>query len=104
MSLASEDFAGRLIITWPKAAAHPVISNNVILTDADTGDHVTAAMNADILIHAEPGHVVTATLEMVMGTDGKPLTANSKPDISDDGENIRTAVFVWLVAEMRVAE
>lgn len=103
MSVLRDEFAGRLIITWPKAATHPVPGFGVAFTDADSGKAITAATDADIIIHADPQHVVTATMTMVVDADGKPLTADATLVPDDDGENIRTAVFVWLVAEMRIA-
>lgn len=102
--LPTDEYAGRLIITWPKTAAHPVVSHGVVLHDADSGEWITAATDADIVIHAEPQHLVTATMTMLVGEDGKPLPTKAKPVLDEDRENVRTAVFVWLVAEMRVAE
>ena len=103
VELPTNDYAGRLIITWPKAASHPVVGHGVVLTDADSGTQVTTATDADILIHADPQHVVTATMTMLIGEDGKPLATGAPMVLDEDRENVRTDTFRWLVAEMRVA-
>ena len=103
MSLPTDEFAGRLIITWPKGDV-AVVGRHVFLADADTGEQITSAFDADVVIHADVREVVTATVTMLVGEDDKPLPNKAKPIISDDGENLRTGVFQWVVAEMRVAQ
>ena len=99
----SDDFTGRLIITWPKPDV-AVIGHGVILTDADTGEQVFSGLDMDVVIHADPREIVTATMTMLVDEDDQPLPGKAKPVLADDGENLRTGVFRWVVAEMRVAE
>jgi hypothetical protein len=103
VKVSPDGFVGRLIITWPKPTGPVVAPHGIVLTDAETGEHITSTLDADIVIHADPQQVVTATLTMLTDADGKPLAANAKPVLDTDGENVRTGVFRWLVAEMRVA-
>lgn len=103
MILPAEEFTGRLIITWPKGG-NAVFGIGIVLADATTGEQITSALGMDVVIRADPEHVVMATVTMLADADGKPLASFAKPVMDDGGENVRTGVFRWLVAEMRVAE
>lgn len=101
MSEQPQEFAGRLAITWPKAG--PSLPGwAVVLTDADTGQQITSAL--DLTIHMRPDEIVTAETTMVCNLDGKPLQEGEPVRWAEGAEEVPTGVFRWLVAEMRIAE
>jgi hypothetical protein len=106
MSLDTGEIAGHLIITWPKTTGpHGALAGwRVTLTDADSGQQITSVLDMNLVVHAEPRALVTAELTMLTDRDGRPLSPGAKPVIADDGENIATGRYCWIVTEMRIAE
>lgn len=102
---AAPPYRGAVVIEWPAAAGSSpyavMIGRRVKITDAVTGKPVTACWAADITVHADACALVTADLTLFADADGEPLL-DGMPVL--DGEEVRTATFPFLVAEMRVAE
>lgn len=102
MILPADEFTGRLIITWPKSDRPALLAPLTILHDADTGEQITSVASFTLSADATES-VVTAELTMLTDADGQPLTSAAMPVLTADGESIRTGVFRWAVAEMRIA-
>ena len=98
------DFAGRLIITWPKPNGGMIAGHGIVLTDADTGEQIFSALDLDLRIRAAVHSVAVVGLTMLVDGEGKPLPRGGQPVLSADGEDFRTGVFWWWVAEMRIAD
>lgn len=105
------DFYGRVIIEWPAPRSGVLAGWGVAIRDAATGEPITTAMS--IKIGADAEHEITAELTQILGTDGQPARQGPPDpvtgrvpdialDIGEDGEP-KTAVFRYIVAEMRVA-
>jgi len=101
--LPTDEFTGRLIITWPKSDRPALLPPLTILHDADTGEQITSVASFTLSADATE-NLVTAELTMLTDADGQPLASAATPILTDDGEDVRTGVFRWAVAEMRVAE
>lgn len=108
-SLADEEapppYRGAVVIEWPAAVGSSpyavMIGHRVSIFDAVTGKQITTCSAADITVHADANALVTADLTLFAGAEGEPLL-DGMPEV--DGEEIRTATFPFLVAEMRVGE
>jgi hypothetical protein len=109
VSVSPYDFAGRLIITWPKANPNgaPPVYAEITLADADTGVAILTAVDLTLTVSHEQ-QVVAAEMTMLCDEDGKMLLAeaNGRSIVAsvDETGAVRTGRFRWLVAEMRVAE
>ena len=102
-------FAGRLIITWPKAHPNgaPPVYSEITLADADTSVALLTVVDLALTVSHEQ-QVVVAEMTMLCDEDGKMLLAEANgssivASVEESGE-VRTGRFRWLVAEMRVAE
>lgn len=109
MSVSPYDFAGRLIITWPKVHSNgaPPVYAEITLADADTGIAIITAADLTLTVSYEQ-QVVAAEMTMLCDEDGKMLLAEANgssivASVDGNGE-VRTGRFRWLVTEMRVAE
>lgn len=104
--LPADEYAGRLIITWPKAGESHLFGGRIILADADTGEQIISALDLDLTIHAETMNLITAEMTMLATEDGKLLPNDAKPVLTGEGDNaeIATGRFRWLVTEMRITE
>lgn len=98
-------YRGAIIIEWPQPVGkgpHGCIAGySLSITDATTGKQITTCSHADITVHADAAELVTADLTLFVGEDGEPLL-NGPPVPDYDAGEIRTGVFPFLVAEMRV--
>lgn len=100
--------AGRIIITWPSPAAAGVLSSwPVTIHDADTGEQILTAVKIAIVMGADDGYegaLIEADLTLLVDEDGNRIdggTDSVNRAMGPDG--LRTGVFRFLVAEMRVA-
>ena len=98
---------GAIIIEWPpartalqKGAVAPLWSCLVSIYDAFTGDQITTASSADIVIHADAARCVTADLTLFTDEAGNPVFDASVIRIRENGD-IETDVFTFFVSEMR---
>jgi hypothetical protein len=98
---------GLVIIEWPGPAG-PWTSSalpgwGVSIYDATTRQQITTASGA--VIHADSGRLVTADLTLFTDEAGNPVFDAGFPEgtvyAQPDGE-IATAVFTFLVTEMRI--
>lgn len=100
-------YRGMIIIEWPPpAGAGPygaMLGRMVTITDAMTRKPVKTCTAADITVHADAQALVTADLTLLTDADGEPIF-DGAPVASDDGREILTGTFPFLVAEMRVRE
>lgn len=100
--LPPENFAGRLIIIWPKSGGAAVHGNLIAFIDADNGEPIVTI--TDLTVHVDLYAPVVAEVAMFADADGKPLLgAHAMPVPNADGTAYRTGTFRWIVAEMRVA-
>lgn len=98
------DYRGVIVIEWPlpSNAGSPYSSiggHKVTVADALTGKPINTCLG--VTVRADPQSLVTAELTMLAGEDGGPLL-EGEPVL--DGKEIRTGVFPFFVAEMRVRE
>lgn len=96
-----DEFQGYLTIIWPKPGPG-ILGERVTMLDADTGQPITSVL--EMKLAAAPKKLVTAELLMLVDEEGQPLSADTAPLLTEDGEGARTGVFHWLVAEMRTAD
>jgi hypothetical protein len=101
----TDEITGRVIITWPAPAGPVLPAMGVAFHDADTGELVTTVVGMRLLVTARAGsgEVVEAHLEQLADDDDRPLPNGAKPVPNDGGDGVRTAVFRYAVAEMRIA-
>jgi hypothetical protein len=92
-----------IIIEWP--AAHgpspysAIAGRTVEITDALTGKPIRTCTG--VTVRADMERLVTADLTMLADEGGLPLL-DGDPVL--DGKEIRTGVFPFLIAEMRVKD
>ena len=102
------DIEGSVIIEW-RAGVHSGITRDCLagIYDAATGDLITTALHADIVVHAGIYRHITADLTLFIDEAGNPIfNANTWPSgayIKPDGE-MAAGVFTFLVTEMRVRD
>lgn len=95
-------YRGVIAIEWPAGAGSPyacMIGRLAAVSDAVSGKPILTC--SGITVHVGVDELVTADLTLFAGEDGEPLF-DGNPYL--DGDEIRTAVFPFLVAEMRVRE
>jgi hypothetical protein len=96
-------YRGVISIEWPAPTGGSVyaclLSRGVKVTDAATGKPVVTC--SELTVHADAGGLVTADLTLFADEDGEPLL-DGVPGV--DGDEIRTGVFPFVVAAMRVRE
>jgi hypothetical protein len=99
MARTENEYAGRVIITWPQSPDSLIHGAVVKLTDADNGQPILSAL--DLTVTVKPDSYIVAEMTMLTGEDGQPLAAGMTP--TREGDTIRTGQFRWIVAEMRTA-
>jgi len=104
----TDEITGRVIITWPaRKHEHTTLPVwGVSIHDADSGEQITTALGLRMVIGTKRGWdgPIEVELEQLTNAGGKPL-ATGAPIVPDEaGDGYRTAVFRYVVAEMRVAE
>jgi hypothetical protein len=94
-------YCGLVSIEWPAPTGGSIyacmLGREVKVTDAASGKLITTCL--DLTVHANAGALVTADLTLLADEDGEPLL-EGKPVL--DGKEIRTGVFPFVVAEMKV--
>jgi hypothetical protein len=99
---------GSVIIEW-RNCVYPGITPDLLagIYDAGTGDLITTALHADIVVHAGIHRHITADLTLFIDEAGNPIfNADKWPSgayINADGE-MATDVFTFLVTGMRVRQ
>jgi hypothetical protein len=100
------DFEGSIIIEW-RPGISPGITQDLLvgIYDAVTGDQITTALHADVIVHAGIYRRITADLTLFCDEAGNPILNDavwpSGAYINPDGE-MATDVYTFLVTEMRV--
>lgn len=98
-------YRGVIVIEWPPPGGGPYSAMAgwpvVVITDAATGRPVTTCSHADITVHADVSQLVTADLTLFTDADGEPIL-DGEPAL--DGKEVRTGVFPFLVAGMKVRQ
>lgn len=97
----TEEFEGRVILTWPKPKYGVIRGATISIADAVTGQPIVSAM--DVTVYATLDGPIVAEMTMLTGEDGKPLKPG-EPVVTAEGGGVREGTFRWLVAEMRTAE
>lgn len=108
---------GRVIITWP-APINGVVNNTLTtLTDADSGEDIVSAFKLSLVLGTDTGFepgVIVAEIVALVDEHGKlsrsPVATEEyathralTPDTPFEGQEIRTGIFRYAVAEMRTA-
>jgi hypothetical protein len=102
------DIEGPIVIEW-RTGTHSGITSECLagIYDATTGDLITTATHADIVVHAGIYRRITADLTLFTDEAGNPIfNADTWPSgayIKPDGE-MATDVFTFLVTGMRVRD
>lgn len=92
------DYYGSVIITWPETKdGLPLPGYAIRIEDARTGKQLTNVLRCTIDVVLND--LIVAVLTMLTDADGAP----SEKPVPDGNGGFRSAVFRWLVAEMRVA-
>jgi hypothetical protein len=101
------DIAGRVIITWPAPTTAGVLNNtHVRLTDADTGEHIVSAFKLSLVLGTDEGYepaLIEADVTAIVDENGA-ITNDANRAYDRETGRMRTGVFRYLVAEMRVAD
>ena len=100
------DIEGTVVIEWRSYATSSITPDLLAgIYDAATGDLITTAIHADIIVHAGIHRHITADLTLFIDEAGNPIfNADVWPSgayVKPDGE-MATDVFTFLVTEMRV--
>lgn len=98
----TDDIAGRITIDWPRKTFGAISPQAVLMRDADT-DTVLATVTSLHLYAGATDDSVIAELRQFVDQDGQRVEDTHKFHIEPDG-GIRTAVFRYLVTEMRLAD
>jgi hypothetical protein len=95
-------YYGRVIIEWPAQhrKGHVLASHGCAIFDAETGKPIPAVSRAAIT--ADVTGFITCDLTLLADEDGKPVLDRTPQFIANRDGEIRTGVFPFLVAEMRV--
>lgn len=101
---AVAQYRGVIVIEWPPpigGGPHGAMLGKLIsITDAMTGELITACPAADVVVHADVDYLITADLTLYTDADGQPiLRLSAVPD-----EGAATGVFPFLVAGMKVRQ
>jgi hypothetical protein len=95
----------RVIITWPRPHGGGVIPiHGVTLTKADTGEQILTGVKLALTLGTDTGYdgdIIEVEVTALVNEDGQILGSGKRP-VFADGE-VRTGVFRFAVAEMRVA-
>jgi hypothetical protein len=100
-----KELAGRVAITWPAAQGPAISARGVTLTDADTGKPIVSATKLALILGTETGFdgIVEAEITALVDEDGN-ITNDANRAYDRQADRLRTCVFRYAVAEMRVAE
>lgn len=102
-------FAGSIIITWPRPSpAGSLHGWAITLTNAATGAEIRTVTAFQVILHAAADDLVWADLDMLADGEGAPIYGEDENGLPPrlhivDGEPVR-GTFPFLVTEMRVAE
>jgi len=125
--------AGRLIITWPAAQPAGVLTNQLVrIEDADSGEPILTALKLALILGTDTGYlpgIIEAEITALTDEDGRiqagsgvqpvpteeymrhraaasGLTEPAREALEDafTGPEMRTGVFRYAVAEMRIAD
>lgn len=102
MAIQAEEFAGRVILIWPKPTGGCIPGSRMTLADADTGQPIVSAL--DVTVQVRLDEAIVAEMTMLVGEDGKPLPAGEPVRFIDGTDEVPTGKFRWLVSEIRNAE
>lgn len=102
-----EEPIGRVTLTWPARTNNaPLAVWGVRIDDADSGAMLTNVIGLRMMLGTGRGWdgAITVDLEQFTDTGGKPLPAGERPVPDEDGKSVRSAVFRYAVAEMKITE
>jgi hypothetical protein len=122
----------RVIITWPAPTTAGVLPiYGVTLTDADSGEQIVSGLKLALTLGTDTsydGNIIEAEVTALVDEDGHLLPAGKRPVITEEyaahraaapekftdaygeheaafkGQELRTGVFKFAVAEMRIQE
>lgn len=102
-----EEPIGRVTLTWPARTNNaPLAVWGVRIDDADSDEQFTNVTGLRMVLGTGHGWdgAITVDLEQLTDADGKPLPTGANVVSGEDGKSVRSGVFRYLVAEMKVAE
>jgi hypothetical protein len=99
MARTENEYAGRVVITWPQTRGGMILGHTVALIDADSGELLVGVQ--DLTVIADLNGPIVAEMTMYTDADGQPLRIGMT--LVRDGDTWRTGRFRWLVAEMHTA-
>ena len=98
-----EDVDRRVIIEWPQALNGAAFTCwAVSITDAVTGELINAV--SKMALHFDAEDLLWADALAFVGEDGHMLTGTEGRLATDDEGRVRTAMFRFLVTQMRTRE
>lgn len=105
---APTEIPGRIAITWPAPYAEGATlpAWRIQIHDLDTDRPILTATGLRIAIGGngwESGGIY-ADLTLLVDADGQPIANDGQAGFTDDGKSVRTGMFRYAVAEMRIAE
>lgn len=96
--------SGAVIITWPRATGCGISAWGATVHDVETGAQWLDVLSMRITVNPRD-NILTADIERLIDEDGNPGPARHGRAVpTEDGSGYRTAVFRYVVAEMRIAE
>lgn len=99
------DTGERVIITWPRSHGGGVLPiHGVTLTNADTGEQILTGVKLALTLGADTsydGDIIEVEVTALVNDDGQILGSGDRAVFADG--DVRTGVFRFAVAEMRVA-
>ena len=109
--IAEPEVYGSVIITWPAAAKSPFLGAPLLpwpmmIHDHATGEQMLGVSGLRMAIGGKSWNdeIITVDLTELVGDDGKPLRGERILPVRGDDGRVRTGVFRYYVAEMRIRE
>jgi hypothetical protein len=103
-----EEPLGRIVIIWParKSEYAPLAVWEVTFEDADSGEQLTTVTGLRMMLGTRRGWdgAIEVDLEQLADAEGDPLPSGAQALPNENGDGVRTGLFRYAVAEMRVAD